>query len=79
MQWTILFYARYPGGSNSFAGLMIGGYTLSALVLRPVFGNMPDHFGRRIILLSGALLIGLTCFSYSVAHIMVVACRELYG
>lgn len=61
---AIPLYAGYLGGSSSLSGMMVGGFTFAALLLRPVSGTLLDNFGRRIILLSGSLLIIPACFSY---------------
>lgn len=78
---AIPLYAGYLGGSNSFAGMMVGCFTLAALLLRPVSGNLLDNFGRRSVLLSGSFLVIPVCFSYAFINSLplLLIIRILHG
>lgn len=58
---TLPVYAEKLGGSETVMGLIIGVFTISALLVRPFAGQMLDTSGRR-----GPLLIGLAIFIISV-------------
>lgn len=60
-------YARSLGGSDASAGLVVGFFTLSALLIRPFAGYALDVYGRKKVLFVG-LSIFITCvFSYRFA------------
>lgn len=50
--------------SNSFIGFLMSVATMVAL-LRPLFGRLADDYGRRRLLVSGTLLLGLSTFLYA--------------
>ncbi|UWG99326.1 MFS transporter [Dehalobacter sp. DCM] len=57
-------YALKIGGSNSQAGLLTGIYSFSALVFRPVFGQMLDKHSRKTVVILGLSLITLSTVAY---------------
>ena len=69
------------GGNEAAAGIAFGAFAVSALVLRPIAGRLADQFGRRPLLVGGALLaagaLGLTAIADSL--VVVVALRLLAG
>ena len=52
---TLPVYAKQLGGGDTSAGLVIGVFTLSAVLIRPFVGNALDRYGRRALLLIGIL------------------------
>ncbi|MGR0219132.1 MFS transporter [Agromyces sp. ZXT2-6] len=69
------------GGNEAAAGIAFGAFAVSALVLRPIAGRLADQFGRRPLLVGGALLaagaLALTATADSL--VVVVALRLLGG
>lgn len=57
-------YATSLGGSDASAGLVIGVFTLSAVIIRPLAGRWLDQFGRKGVYLSGLVLFVLAIVSY---------------
>ncbi|WP_438856005.1 MFS transporter [Agromyces sp. M3QZ16-3] len=55
--FALPLYVTGPvGGDEASAGLAVGVFAVSALVLRPFAGRASDRFGRRPLLVGGALL-----------------------
>ncbi|MEZ0537864.1 MFS transporter [Caldicellulosiruptoraceae bacterium PP1] len=82
MQNTALpLYAQYIGGNKSDAGMMMGVFTISALIFRPIFGNLVDTKGRKIILIGGIFLFSIFIFSYGLISsiILLLIIRFLHG
>jgi len=69
------------GGNGIAVGLVVGGFAVSAAVVRPWAGRVGDRYGRRVLLSGGALLVGLTTLSYTLvdAVLALVALRLLTG
>lgn len=76
-----LFVVGPLGGDEAIAGVAFGAFAVSALVLRPFAGRLADQFGRRPLLVGGALLgagaLALTAVAESVP--VVVLLRLLAG
>lgn len=49
-------YVRHLGGSDTMVGFVVGSFALTAVVARPLLGRLGDRRGRRLLLISGALL-----------------------
>lgn len=61
---TLPVYAQRIGGSKTVAGLIVGIFTLSAVVVRPWFGNLLDSRGRKTVLVAGTLVFLLSTVAY---------------
>lgn len=61
---TLPLYAQHLGGSDTIAGLVMGIFTISALMFRPLVGAMLDRKGRRLVLLMGAVLTFVASLLY---------------
>jgi MFS family permease len=75
-------YVQGPlGGGNIAVGLVIGAFSLSAFFLRPWAGVVGDRRGRRILMVVGASVFGLSVAGYLVATSipLLVAMRLLTG
>jgi MFS family permease len=75
-------YVEGPlGGGNVAVGLVIGAFSLSAFFLRPWAGRLSDRRGRRILMVAGASLFGLSVAGYLVATstLALAAMRLLTG
>jgi MFS family permease len=58
---TLPRYVEGPlGGGNVAVGIAIGAFAITAVLLRPLAGRVSDERGRRILIVSGGLLVGLT-------------------
>jgi predicted MFS family arabinose efflux permease len=69
------------GSDTSGAGLAFGAFAVSALILRPVAGRLADTWGRRPLLVGGALLSALLMLGTAYADnlMLVVLLRLLFG
>jgi MFS family permease len=75
-------YVEGPlGGGNIAVGLVVGAFSLSAFFLRPWAGGVGDRRGRRILMVVGASVFGLSVAGYLVATSipLLVAMRLLTG
>lgn len=74
-------YAEHIGASNSIIGLVTGFFALSALLCRPIFGNMLDSKGRKAVLIMGITaycgIVLLYGWASTVAILLVL--RFLHG
>lgn len=80
--YALPLYVSGPIGSDKAgAGVAFGAFAISALVLRPFAGRLSDSWGRRPLLLGGAVLaavaMAMTAFVDTLA--LVVALRLLLG
>ena len=69
---TLPVYAQYIGGSKSIAGFTTGIFAISAFLFRPLFGNLLDSKGRKIILVIGIIIFSLTTLSYNFVYTIVI-------
>ncbi|PKM85563.1 MAG: arabinose ABC transporter permease [Firmicutes bacterium HGW-Firmicutes-11] len=69
---TLPLYANELSGSNVLAGMMITSLTISALLFRPVFGPLIDTRGRKLILVTGAVLFVVVSLSYQFAQTVLL-------
>ncbi|NDL67247.1 MFS transporter [Anaerotalea alkaliphila] len=61
---TVPLYAVEIGGTPSTAGAFMSVISLTALVLRPVLGNLMDVRSRRLVLVLGASTLALVAFLF---------------
>ncbi|MGW4446822.1 MFS transporter [Streptomyces sp. NPDC004682] len=68
-------------GSAAEAGWVMGGYTVTAVLSRPVAGLLLDRLGPRGVLSVGMFLMGASTLGYAVSTTLPVllACRLLLG
>jgi MFS family permease len=70
---TLPRYVEGPlGGGSISVGLVIGAFSLAAVMLRPFVGGVGDRRGRRLLILGGAALVGASVGALVVASNMVV-------
>jgi MFS family permease len=61
-------YVKGPlGGGSLSVGIAVGSFSFAALVLRPWVGRLADRHGRRVLMVSGGLMAGLSVSVYGVA------------
>lgn len=78
---TFPSFIQSIGGSESQVGLIIGAFTLSAVVFRPIVGAMLDRYGRRPFILWGLLFFTAAMYAYNWAGgvAALIALRILHG
>lgn len=70
---SLPLYVQELGADKSIAGLVMGVYTISALVCRPVYGHLVDTRGRKIVLMIGISIVAFTVFGFTLTtSIMVI-------
>ena len=61
-----LYVEEVLGGSSLQVGIVVGAFGVSAAVIRPFLGRLGDKYGRRILLVGGAIMTGFSVFLYPV-------------
>ena len=79
---TLPRYVEGPlGGGHVAVGVIIGAFSVTAVLMRPFSGRLGDRRGRRILMVSGATFIALATLGYvparSLAPLLVL--RALTG
>src|ERR687892_1592144 len=65
---TVPRYVEGPLGGGSVAvGIVVGAFSLSALLLRPWAGRLSDRRGRRLLMLAGASIFAFSVLGYHLA------------
>lgn len=69
------------GGSKSEIGLIIGVFTISAVLLRPFIGREMDRRGRKNMLVAGSLvfLLSTLLYNYTTSVALLLLLRVLHG
>uniref|UniRef100_UPI003D99C5AA MFS transporter n=1 Tax=Bacillus wiedmannii TaxID=1890302 RepID=UPI003D99C5AA len=69
------------GGSESQVGFIIGVFTISAVIFRPIVGGLMDRYGRMVFIISGLLFFAITMYFYDwvTGVIFLVVLRILHG
>lgn len=62
---TLPLYVREMGGSDMLVGWVVGSFTFSALLIRPLAGHAVDIRGRKPVLLLGTALLVLSVAAFS--------------
>jgi MFS family permease len=78
---TLPIYLEKLGGSESEIGLIIGVFTISAVLLRPFIGQIADRQGRKKILLAGMLvfLVSMMLYNYATNVTLLLILRVFHG
>ncbi|MGD8191962.1 MFS transporter [Brevibacillus ginsengisoli] len=78
---TLPMFIKQLGGSESQVGLIIGVFTISAVIFRPIVGGLMDRYGRRVFIISGLLFFVITMYFYDwvTGVIFLVVLRILHG
>jgi MFS family permease len=53
-------------GSGAEVGIVVGAFGVSAAIVRPFLGRLGDRYGRRLLLVGGAALTGISVVLYPV-------------
>lgn len=57
-------YAQKLGASSAFAGIIVGMMSIVAMFLRPIAGNMTDHFSKYTLSFLGGVLSFIGVMGY---------------
>ncbi len=78
---TLPLFIKEIGGNESQVGLMMGMFTIAAVVIRPIIGGMLDQYGRRSFIIFGLIFFGLTMYSYNIAStiVLLAVLRVIHG
>jgi len=78
---TLPVYAKHLSGSDTAAGLVVGIFTFSAVLIRPFTGHFLDVYGRKGIFLMGLLLFAASVLAYIWAPslLILLAFRFVHG
>ncbi len=78
---TLPVYAQEIGGSKTAAGLIVGLFTLSAVVVRPWSGSLADRRGRKVVLIGGIVIFLGSVLAYRWIYTVVIllGLRLLHG
>src|SRR5262245_20448663 len=75
-------YVKGPlGGGNVGVGVAVGALFVGAILLRPYAGRVGDRFGRRVLIIGGALVVAVTTAFYGAVDALpfLVGIRLLTG
>ncbi|WP_018768132.1 MFS transporter [Bacillus sp. 105MF] len=78
---TLPMFIKKLGGSESQVGFIIGVFTISAVIFRPIVGGLMDRYGRMVFIISGLLFFAITMYFYDwvTGVIFLVILRILHG
>jgi MFS family permease len=79
---AVPLYVEGPlGGGDVAVGVSVGAFSATALLLRPWAGRLGDRRGRRLLMILGGALVGLSVAAYAVATAVpaLVAFRLVTG
>lgn len=78
---TLPIYILELGGSESEIGLIIGVFTISAVLLRPFIGMGVDIVGRRKILVAGSVIffVSMLLYNYTTSVFSLLLLRVFHG
>ena len=62
-----LYVQNRLGGDNAEVGMAVGAFAVGAVLLRPSVGRLGDRFGRRVLMLGGAITVAVSIACYLVA------------
>jgi MFS family permease len=67
-----LFVEDELGGGSVAVGVAVGAFSVGAVLLRPFAGRIGDRMGRRILIIGGALTVGVAVALYPLADSVAV-------
>ncbi|MTI80537.1 MAG: MFS transporter [Firmicutes bacterium] len=78
---TMPVYVKQLGGQESVVGLVIGIFTVSAVIVRPFVGQMVGTYGRKALLVGGIIIFVISTLAYNWAPtvFILLALRFLHG
>lgn len=78
---TMPLYIKELGGNESQVGLVIGLFTIAAVIIRPFVGSLLDQIGRKSFIMWGLSLFAITMYSYTWASsiLLLLVFRVIHG
>ena len=78
---SLPLYVQELGADKSIAGLVTGVFTIASLACRPIYGNLVDLKGRKIVMMIGILIFSVAVFGVSLTTsvAMILVLRALMG
>ncbi|MFD2923048.1 MFS transporter [Halobacillus naozhouensis] len=78
---TLPVYVKDHGGDSTSVGLVIGMFTITALIIRPFAGSAADRMGRKPILFIGLIITILSISSYifAITVFLLLMLRLIHG
>jgi MFS family permease len=78
---TLPVYVAYLGGDNSAIGLVIGIFTISAILIRPFTGAALDFMGRKLILFIGLAVcfVAIGAYYWATTIFLLLLLRIVHG
>lgn len=72
---------KFLGGNDVAVGVAVGAIAVGAILLRPLAGRIGDRYGRRVLMVGGALIVGITaaCAGLIPALEWLIATRLVMG
>jgi MFS family permease len=69
------------GGGNVAVGLVVGSFSIAAVILRPYAGSLSDRRGRRVLIVGGGAIVGVTtlCILFVESLVPLVLLRAVTG
>jgi MFS family permease len=69
------------GGNDVAVGVAVGALAVGAILLRPLAGRLGDRFGRRVLMVGGALMVAVTAASAGIVESLawLIATRFAMG
>ncbi len=60
------------GGGGVAVGIAVGAFAVTSALLRPWAGRIGDRYGRRVLILGGAAIAGVSLLGYSLGDSLIV-------
>jgi MFS family permease len=60
------------GGGGTAVGIAVGAFAVTAALFRPLAGRIGDRYGRRVLVLGGAGIAGVSLLGYGLGHNLAV-------
>lgn len=78
---TLPLYIIHVGSDNKATGMIMGSFTIAAMIMRPAAGMLLDRFGRKIVLLPGIAVTAIVSVSYHFAGsiLLILLIRLAHG
>ena len=78
---TMPRYMEESGGDQFAVGLVVGIFTISALLIRPFAGKALDTLNRKYVLLIGLIIFAISAFSYqwTTTVLLILSLRFIHG
>lgn len=76
-----VFVERGLGGGDVAVGVVVGAFSVGAVLLRPFAGRIGDRAGRRVLIIGGAAIVGVAVLAYAAVSSVpaLVVARVLGG